>query len=292
MIEILVALAIGAALITVGVLIFRNLGVGKATSRSYVSVTLGSTVLQNFYDMGGTTLDAWVAPNYGRRAYADLLRDRLWEDVGKANAVFCLGRADGVLNSTHPTTIPVPATFQGQSLDLPEKFRLLLQDSIPASAGTFTEYHGASTAQNLSIFILQPSEDASALSVLAVYDIDLIATQSPEGTYVSGRRYQRGTLTDYYDVFYQKGDATVAFNPLVVAFERAVRTSEVESTAIDRLKVAAQRPFYFVWWPDPGVPELEAPATVNYGAADPRASYPNMGGRTSLFFTIPMFPAL
>lgn len=291
MVELLIALAIGAAVITVGVLIFRNLGVGKGNARSYVTVDLGTAVMQNFYGENRATTDAWVAPNYGRRAYADLLRDLFWEDVSKASAVFCLGRSASVLNTTHPKTIPVDDSFQGQSLDLPDAFRALLEESIPASAGTFLSYRGASNARNLSIFILQPSANANVLSVLAVYDIDLITTTSPSGVYVSGRRYDGGTMTNFYDIFYpDTPDAT--FTPMAVAFERRARTAVSESAVYQRLKVAEERPFYFIWWPDPGVASLGATLTPTYGANDPRASYPNMGGRTSLFFAVPMFPAL
>ncbi len=298
MIELLLALAIGAAVITAGVMIFQSLTAGARPSGSYVNITLGTTVMQNFYGLNQASIDAWIAPNYGQRAQADMLRDRLWEDLEKANAVYCLGRADGVLNTTHPQTITVPATFRGQNYDLPEAFRLLLADAIPASGPTFTAYRGASTARNLTIFILEPSDDVTLLSVRAVYDIDLVATTSSlgNGTYVSGRRYEGGTLTDFYDVFYLTDGTdptppTIPFNPLAVAFERSVRPSE-GNAAVDRIKVAEQRPFYFVWWPDPAMPYLEAFLGGNFGAADPRSAYPNMGGRTSLFFTIPMFPAL
>jgi hypothetical protein len=291
MVELLIALAIGAAVITAGVLIFRNLGVGKSDARSYVTVTLGSTVIQNFYNENRTTVDAWVAPNYGRRIYADLLRDRFWEDVNRASAVFCLGRNTGVLNTTHPKTIPVGVAFQGQNLDLPNAFLAVLEASIPSSAGTFFPYRGASTARNLSIFILQPSSSADSLSVISVYDIDLITTTSPSGIYVSARRYDGNITTDFYDIFYP-GNSDATFSPMAVAFERSARAAVSESAFVQRLKVAEQRPFYFIWWPDPGVASLGATTSLTYGGSDPRASYPNMGGRTSLFFAVPMFPAL
>lgn len=290
LVELLVALAVGAAVLVAGVMIFQNFTLGSSSTGTYLEVTLGQAAVQNFYGLDRTAIDVWVAPNYGRRVQADLLRDRFWEDVERANAVFCLGREAGVLNATHPETIALPAGFQGQLIDLPEAFRQLLGTSIPTSAGTFSAYRGASQAPNASIFVLEPADAASQLAVRAVYDIDQIATSSPAGTYVSVRRYQGSVLTDFYDVFYPTG-AGQAFRPLVVAFERSARLAQSEGAAIDRLKVAAGRPFYFVWWPDPAVTQLEG-AAGSFDAADPRASYPNMGGRTSLFFAVPMFPAL
>jgi len=179
---------------------------------------------------------------------------------------------------------------------------VFLAAQIPGSALTFTAYRGASTATNASIFILRPSDNAGELLVQAIYEIDLIPGTTAEGgsgTYASVRRYQEdedageSLLTDYYDVFYPASDAaSVPFNPLVVAFEREARLNIDEGDAIDRLKVAKARPFYFIWWPDPAEPHLEAAASGTFGASDPRASYPAMGGRTSFFFAVPMFPAL
>lgn len=290
LVELLLALGLGAAVLVVGVMTFQNLTAGASSTGTYLRVTLDTAVVQNFYGLNQAAIDVWVAPNYGRKAHADLLRDQFWRDIERANAVFCLGRAAGVLNASHPETIALPANFQGQSLDLPEAFRQMLAVSLPASASTFTAYRGASPQPNASIFVLEPSDSASELAVRAVYDIDQVSTSSPAGTYVSVRRYQGSVLTDFYDVFYPAG-AGEAFEPLVVAFERAARLAKAEGTEIDRLKVAGGHPFYFIWWPDPAMPQLEAPAG-SFASTDPRASYPGMGGRTSLFFTVPMFPAL
>jgi hypothetical protein len=290
MIELLVALAIAAAVLIIGVMAFQALSAGSRPAGTFTRLVLGTSVMQSFYGMNTTTVDAWVAPNYGCRARADILRDRLWEDVGGASAVFCLGRAAGVLNDIHPSTISVPAGFRGQAVDEPNDFLDILAADVGEAAATFTPYKGASTARNLTVFILQPSGSSEELSVRAVYDIDLVAIGSPQGTYVSGRRYVNGTLTDYYDVFFADGNGTVAFNPLAVAFERSVRHSVDPN--VGHLAVATQRPFYFMWWPDPAMPELEALTGGMFALGDPRSAYPNMGGRTSLFFAVPMFPAL
>lgn len=291
MVELLVALSIGAGLITTGVLIFQNFTASAKSSGTYLRVTLGSATLQNFYGLSQTALDVWVAPNYGRRIEADQLRTQFLADVSSASAVFCLGRGSGSLNNQRPVTIPVQTGFDGRALDLPDAFRQQLEVSFPSAAGIFTAYRGASLTPNASIFILQPSDGADELSVLAIYEIDVITTSTPAGTYASVRRYVGDTLTGFYDVFYQSA-SSLPFTPLVVCFERAARLSVVEGSAVDRLKQAAERPFYFVWWPDPGMPKLMSQSAASFGSADPRAAYANMNGQSGLFLVVPMFPAL
>jgi hypothetical protein len=267
-------------------MIYQNLVSSGGTSMSYGTVTVGAP-LATFYGGTATTLDAYFAPSYGRAAHAEMLRDQFNEDLQHATAVFCLGR--NVVNAIRPTTIPLSGTLLGSSVNTPEAFRLLLATNIPASATTFTSYSGASTATNASIFMLSPSTNATSLTVLAVYDIDLTATASPAGTYASVKRYEAGTITDYYDVFYPSPSSAgiYAFNPLVVFFPRA------SGNSTNPLGQAAERPFYFVWWPDPASPTLEATsAAATGGAGDPRSAYAAMGGRTSFFFVVPMFPAL
>ncbi len=287
LVELLVALAIGAAVITVGVMIFANLGAGGRATGNYTKVTIGQEAMLNFYNIDATQTDAWVAPNYGRRAQADRLRDIFWEDVDTASAVFCLGRT--ARNPYHPLTIPLPVGWSGRLADSPNVFRALLE----SPATIFRDYRGAMDSPNASIYIIRPSIGRGELLVQAVYDIDQITTTTPPGTYASVRRYQGGVMTDYYDVFYPNGAGNTPFAPVVVAFERVARTALAETTVIDRLKVAPGMPFYFVWWPDPAVADLKAaPPTVPYPATDPRASYADMGGRTSLFFAVPMFPPL
>jgi len=288
LIELLVAAAITAAVITVAVMIYQNLSARGARS-SYGSIEVGAS-LPIFYGGTATSLDAYYAPSYGRAGAAEVVREQFNEDLQSASAVYCLGRTGA--NSIHPQDITVSASLRGDSLDSPEAFRTLLAASVPASASVFTAYRGASMAANASIFILVPSESSSELRVLSVYDIDLTPTTSPVGTYASVKRYEDGTLTNYYDVFYPASTGTVPFKPLVVSFERAVRQADVEGDAIDRLKQAEAQPFYFIWWPDPAAPTLEAFSEPTYDADDPRASYAAMGGRTAFFFAVPMFPSL
>jgi len=289
LVELLIASAIGAAIITVGVLAFQNLTANDAYRSSYGRVTVGPA-LTNFYGGTATAVDAYFAPNYGRAAQAELLRDRLLADVQKASAVYCLGRNSP--NTIHPTSIAVSSTFRGDSLDTPEAFRIFLQSAVPASSAIFTSYRGSCTATNASIYILVPSQDAGSLTIFSVYDIDLTPATSPSGTYASVKRYEAGILTDYYDVFYPSSTGAYPFNPLVVSFERSARQAAVEGTSIDSFKKAAARPFYFVWWPDPAAHTLEG-YSAGSGAGDmPRSAYSAMEGRTAFFFVIPMFPAL
>ncbi len=289
LVELLIAAAVAAAVITTGVLLYQNLTAARAPRSAYGTIEVGAA-LPTFYGGTATAIDAYFAPNYGRSAHAEMLRTRLVDDLQRAVAVFCLGREEA--NSAHPAAIAVSAGFRGDQLDSPEAFRQLLAAAVPASADIFTPYRGACDATNASIFLLLPAVDATALSVLAVYDIDLTPTTSPAGTYASVKRYEAGSLTDFYDVFYPASAGPVPFRPLVVAFERSARRATVEGATIDRYKQAAARPFYFVWWPDPAAPTLEGFSAPAYAADDPRAGYAGMGGRTSLFFTIPMFPAL
>ncbi len=141
-----------------------------------------------------------------------------------------------------------------------------------------------------------PSGSDAELLVRAIYEIDLLPVTSPAGVYASVRRYVNGGVWDSgysYSVFYPTATAAglVAFNPLFVAFERAARAAEGDD-AVDRVKVAAGRPFYFIWWPDPSQPSLFASSAESFSGSDPRASYPAMSGRTSFFFAVPMMPAL
>lgn len=289
LIELLVVVALASAVITAGVLMFQTLVSSDSLRFSSGNVNVGAA-LTNFYGGSLTTTNALYAPSYGQAAQAEIVRDKFIGDLQQASAVFCLGRNG--LNTIRPITIPVDSTLQGRNLDTPEAFRLLLASSLPESAGIFSAYRGASTATNASIFILKPSSYATELSVLAVYDIDLTPTTSPAGTYASVKRYEGGVYTDSYDVFYPSSSGTLPFNPLVVAFERSVRSVTVESATIDSLKKAAERPFYFIWWPDPAAHTLEALSAPSFSTTDPRYAYSSMGGRTSFFFVVPMFPPL
>jgi len=307
LVELVVAAAIATAVITVAVIAFRTLSMSPRTNTAQGDVTLGAATLQNLYPnnfpAGDThaALTTPYAPNYGEFVNANQMRDYFYDDLRHANAVFCLGREG--LNTVRPSTISVGSAFQGRTVATPDDFLAVLSAAYPDAAAIFTTYRGASTATNGSIFILTPTSSRSEdddptlrLTVQAIYEIDLLPVTNPSGIYASVRRYVNGGMWDSsysYSVFYPASTAagTVAFNPLFVAFERAARATESNDT-VDRIKKAAGRPFYFIWWPDPSQPSLKAASADSFASNDPRASYPAMSGRTSFFFVVPMMPAL
>ena len=185
-------------------------------------------------------------------------------------------------------------------------------------------------AENASIFILSFSKVEKLIKVLAIYEIDVFrmtSTLKAQGFHASVRRFAdfkdlkslpastsiggasaAGNFVPLsfsagYEVFYPpsvprpdllkpeewKSDG---FAPIFITFERSTRLAFTEGVAIDRFKIAAERPFYFIWWPDPGARNLSQPTTNSLAVSDPRQAYNHMGGRTSFMFTVPMFPAL
>jgi prepilin-type N-terminal cleavage/methylation domain-containing protein len=301
LVELVIAAALATAVITVAVMAFRTISMNPRANTAQGDVTLGAATLQNLYPddfpAGGThtALTVPYAPNSGAFADAAQARDYFYEDLRHANAVFCLGRSG--LNTVRPQTISVGASFQGRAVATPNDFRAVLGAAYPDALTVFQTYRGASAATDGTIFILQPSDRTDQLHVRAIYEIDLVPVTSPAGIYASVRRIGEKSdgwgVTVYYHVFYPNATAlgNVAFSPLFVAFERAARASEDEGS-VDRVKVAAGRPFYFVWWPDPSQLSLLAASSAPFGASDPRASYPAMSGRTAFFFAVPMMPAL
>jgi hypothetical protein len=288
LIEALVAAALAAALITVAVMIFQALTVRGTLRASHSDVNIGAAYA-NFFDEAGPVVEGvGVAPNYGCAAQAEIIRDKFTEDLQRATAVFCLGRSG--LNTLRPSKITVPSSFRGSSVDTPDAFA----DLIDPAATVFTRYSGASSATNASIYLLGPSHNAVTLEIFAIYDIDLTPTTTPAGTYASVRRYAlSGDDPDvlklvesyYYDVFYPTSAGTIPFSPLIAFFGRA------DGVTADPFRVAAERPFYFVWWPDPASRDLAA-STAPTSADLPRSAYARMGGRTAFFLVVPMFPAL
>lgn len=297
--ELLMAAAIAVCVLTVAVIAFRVVSQSSNRYGQYTKIHLPNGALFTLYGLGGTDLQTWVAPNYGRVAQAELLRDTFYEDISHATAVYCLART-GRDEIVRPTSIDIDQglypNFDARTLGTPDVFRDFLEQNGIADAGFFFGYRGAAGRTNLSIFILQPSTSETALSVRAVYELDLIATEgTPTGTYVSVRRYdnysnQNRAPTDYYDVFYPESDPA-DFPVTAVHFELSRRLAPSDTT-YDLFKVAPEKPFYFLWWPDPAAPVLANDSNPTYGGGDPRAAYGQMGSRTSFFLVVPMFPAL
>ncbi len=283
------AAAIAVCVLTVAVIAFR--AVSQASNRygQYTKIHLPGGALFTLYGLNGTDLQTWVAPNYGRVAQAEALRQTFYEDLSRATAVFCLART-GRDSIVRPTSIDIVdqvhyANLDARTLGTPEDFRLFLERNGVADVGFFDGYRGAAGRNNLSIFILQPSTSETTLSVRAVYELDLIATEgTPGGTYVSVRRYdnysgQKRAPTDYYDIFYPDSDPT-DFPVTAVHFELQRRLGPLDND-YDLFKVAPHSPFYFLWWPDPAAPVLAYDANPTYGGNDPRSAYGQMGSRTS-----------
>lgn len=317
--EMLFVLALSAFILGSLVVSFGTLSRSRPNASSSVTVALGATRLTNYYnDTSALLTETPTAPNYGMMAVAEKLREQFYADIIGATAVFCLSR-DG-LNTYRPHFITYNPALHGE-IDEPAKFREHLVTGISAVPATlYKDYRNpfntvASTpTNNATIFILGFSEVANKLKVLALYDIDVeryTSKTTPLGYHASVRRYSKNPLGSTYALAYSGGYAIFyppsipvvnpdkptewaadGFKPLYITFERSTRLSVVEGTAIDRFKVAAERPFYFIWWPDPGAKSLGQVANAAPSATDPRQAYYHMAGRTSFMFTVPMFPSL
>lgn len=306
-VELLVALAIGAAVIGAAAVGFGTLS--RATGRvgGPAAIPLTAIQINNFYGVSASAWNTNVAPNPGATAAAEDMRERFLADTMSATAVYCLSRTD--INTFRPSSIAFNPQTDTYYPETSEDFRkhLLAKSLIAPAAFTSTRNVNA-TAPSATIFVIGYSSDPLALQVSAIYEIDVVKLATPQGFFASVRRYvatatTAARLTAYYDVFYPGVDVTTwtisttdNFAPLWVAFERANRTdmSLAESVAIQRFKVARERPFYFIWWPDPNAQSLGMYRASNtaYAATDPRNAYNHMGGRTSYMFTVPVFPAL
>lgn len=295
LVEVMVASAISASVLTAAALVFNAIGQNQRRLSTFGSIEIGSPAASNYYSLTGLTVDSYDAPSYGRAATADLLRERFWEDMSYASAVYCMARSG--LNTVRPVYIPGPD--DGRTLDSPEAFRLHLASVISQSSSVYQSWRGSSSYDNGSIYVLQPSGFSSFLAVRAIYDIDVQTTTNPAGTYVSVKRYSWNVLTDYYDIFFPDGTNGVPFKPLFVFHERRARL-EVSEGGYDAYKTAADMPFYNIWWPDPAAPSLASQGVLStstyapsipWGASNPLPDYAALAGRTSYFFTVPIFPS-
>jgi hypothetical protein len=270
---------------------------------SVATVTVPSGALPNFYGTSGTSVNTFIAPNYGCVAQAETISERFAEDVGQSVAVYPLSRASGTWNTVRPFDINSPPA--GTILDTPDAFRAYLL-TLYSGASAFTSYRNyPGTNNSFSIYLLGYSANATTIPVIAIYDLDIVTAQYPNttttmGYYVSLRRYVGGTVTNYYDcVFPLAGDGTDSWYPPVVSFERQSRKAIVEgSTTIDRFKVAEAQPFYLIFWPDPSRASLRLPSgntlsslNPNFANTDPRQAYNHMAGRTAYMFAVPAFPS-
>lgn len=304
------AVVLGAIVVSYGTLVRSQPNVS-----SLISVPLGTARMTNFYGASGTNRQVPVAPHFGMLALAEELREQFLQDTISSTAVFCLPR-DGH-NTWRPSLIPWD-NLTHEELDTPQKFRAHIVEQAGIPATLFRDYRNplgttdTVPSPNCSIFILGFSKTAGVLAVSAIYDVDVIrftGTSQPQGFHASVKRYAPApgaadgdalVFSSGYEVFFPPSNpmARVAsdwsndnFAPLFVSFERSSRLAVREGPAIDRFKVAAERPFYFIWWPDPAVRHLGTQTNTAAPSA-PQHAYNHMAGRTSFMFTVPLFPAL
>jgi hypothetical protein len=100
-------------------------------------------------------------------------------------------------------------------------------------------------------------------------------------------------LTHSYDILYPgAAQASTQFGPLFACFERKARRALAESTQAEAFKQAENRPFYFVWWPDPANGTLAGAPLSSPANTDPRFYYKSHEQQTSWMLTVPLFPSL
>jgi hypothetical protein len=290
LVEMLLAAALGAAVITVAVIGFAVVS-GASTRGGRIDVALPGSTHADFYGSAASYVTMWPNPSYTEAAKARLLRDKLLEDTSAATAVFCLGRSSSV--GVRPTQISITSSSWGdlRLCATPGDFRRFLVDNGVSGAGAFAENQsGPLTTTNATVFVVGglQSQDAdnNTLRMIATYEIDFVTTTSPAGTYASVRRYaptSSSVPTDYYHAFYPGEDnSSGGFRPLAVFFGR--------QDAGGTYDIAPNHPFSFLWWPDPLVSRLGGPSIPATGGSPLRSAYANMAGRTSLFTVLPAFP--
>jgi prepilin-type N-terminal cleavage/methylation domain-containing protein len=297
LVELLVAAAIGAALIASAVIGFAVIS-GLPLRQGTVNVSLPSGVIANFYGTNLSSLTLGPNPNYFQAAQARRMKDRLMSDVAASSAVFCLGRNVSGSPALRPAELAVPGGTDFRSHSTPSTFRDFLASADAALGSAFPEQQDGALRDttNASIYVVgtlaSVSDYTNRLTVLATYELDFVPTVSPSaGTVASVRRYSgtnTSVPTDYYHVYYPgAANGSDGFRPLAVFFGRAAADNDDN----DPFAVAVNQPFTFVWWPDPLLSSLGGSA-IPPSSNNARANYSNMAGCTSLFFVLPAFPSL
>lgn len=294
----LVAISLSAIFLGAAALVLQAVSTNSKRLTSLIDVTIGEGHNQNFYGQSGDTLRVYSAPNYGRMMFAKDLRDSLLTDIEKSEAVFCLPRS--IDNSVRPEFLRYLAGDDGSTLahpqiDTPEAFRQFLADVEPTTAAIFdTQIRNVPDPNkpNTTIFLLAPESSPSFIRIHAIYEIDFITPSNVSGSYVSVRRYKNGTLTNYYDIYYEPGDGDPV-RPTFVVFESMARAAVSEGEDIDRFKIAPRSPFYLLFLPDPTInPEKMPVWGTTYSSSSARAAYGHLAEKTGLMTVVPMFPSI
>lgn len=320
--ELLVVLALGAVILSGVMVTYGTLMAGRTNISETMEVTLPVARATNFFGAGAPNIRTIpVAPSYGALARAEKLREEFNRDALAAASIFCLYRRTAVVTNTlRYNWFPYNAATDGQ-IDSPTAFYNLLVRKYPGAATIFEVPANPGAAAppskvpdaHATIFMTSFTADSDKLAILATYEVDVSRYEAakPWGFYASVRKYSynasnlsalESAFVSGFEVFYQPSlrvvtsptqFATDGFNPLFIMFDRAVRRSVVEDSVLgrDRFKVAAEQPFYFIWWPDPAMTDLGS-MPLSGQPREARRAYNHMGGRTSFMFTVPMFPAL
>lgn len=294
-VEMLVAMSLSAMFIGTAAMALSAITQNSRHFSSIHDLTIGTANNTNFYNLSSSKVQVSGAPNYGRLAFVNEMRDQFYEDVSRSEGVYCLARAG--LNTIRPEWLAWPYSDPAASkpvLDSPEAFRQYLATAEPTSASIFAACRNvpATSTPNTTIFLIAPTNQADYLKVQAVYEIDYVSITSPAGIYASVRRYKNGAMTHYYDIFYEEGPES-AMLPTFVTFESRARLARTEGDAIDRFKKGRSSPFYLIWLPDPSInPMRVETAALPAAATDPRQAYGQLAGKTGFLLTAPLFPSL
>lgn len=291
-VEMLVAVTLSTVCLGAGALALQSIVTSSRRATSLIEIDIGSTNNQNFYGSSGSIVGAYIAPNYGKLAYAQMVRDTLQEDALKSTAIFCLPRS--LPNTIRPEALPAPSGRP--KLDSPDSFRKFLIDFDSTAATVYgtASFRNVPPADkpNTTIFLLGSSADAGEIQVNAIYEIDFVTPSNHAGTYASVRKYVGDTLTAYYDIFYKPGNGD-SFYPQFVAFEQISRRAANESNDLKRFQIAPRGPFYLLWLPDPSInPYLKPKVTVTDATSSPRYTYAKMSGKTAFSVVLPQSPTL
>ncbi len=285
-VELVVALGIAAAVIVVAAMAYGTIAVNGISKRK-ASVNLsGSSLFPTEKKIAVNE-----GPSLSATAMANIMRMKFLDDLGLASAVVCLAR--NIPNTERPTNFIITTNIDARRLVTPEDFRTKLIDignNVYTNFSTNALGNGATLAPNLSIYILVPTTSATNVSVHAIYESDwFTTTNSPAGVYAVVRRFVGDTMTDYYHVFYPGSTHNPTNRPAAAFFTTAGTTNTNGNTNYNK---AENRPFYFVWWPDPmnRTNGSQYPSETN--STNPRGDYMNQAGNTSYFLVFPAFPAL
>ena len=297
-VEMLVAISLSAIFLGAASLVLGSISANSKRLTRVVEADIGASAMTNFYNQGGSKINVYASPNFGKAAFANEMRDKILEDASQSSAIYVLPRS--INNTFRPELLRYFAgdpdtTTQRPRLDTPEAFRNFFIDLNPTAAAVYDSpirNVPATSRPNTTIYMLAPDANQSYYRVRAIYEIDFVTTTNISGSYASVRRYKNGSLTDYYDVFYDSGTAGT-FHPTFVAFERESRNAVLEGTDTDRFKMSKGNPFYLVWLPDPAINPYQGTAwTPVDPAAYPRQAYEHMAAKSTFLIALPMFPNL